>query len=71
MSTSRSDTLSAAAILPRMSPSMPPPSERAICAFRRRRLKNSDFCAAVVPVRTIDQLRRMKSWIEERIHHDA
>ena len=40
-------------------------------ARKRRRLKNNDFCAEVVPVRTIDQLRRMKSCIDERIHHDA
>ena len=38
---------------------------------RRRRLKNRDFCAAVVPVRTTDQLRRMKSCIAERIHQAA
>jgi hypothetical protein len=34
-------------------------------------LKNSFFCAAVVPIFTSDQLRRMYSWIEARIHHMA
>ncbi len=34
-------------------------------------LKNSDFCAAVVPVRTIDQLRSTKSCIAERTHQEA
>ena len=37
----------------------------------RRRLKNSFFCPAVVPSFTIDQLCRMCSWIDARIHHMA
>ena len=36
-----------------------------------RRLKKSFFCAAVVPIFTSDQERRMYSWIEARIHHMA
>ena len=39
--------------------------------FIRRRLKNNFFCAAVVPILTRLQLRRMNSWIEARIHHIA
>jgi len=36
-----------------------PPEASAIRARSRRKLKNSDFCAVVVSVRTIDQLRSM------------
>ena len=36
-----------------------------------RRLKNSFFCAAVVPIFTRLHDRRMYSWIEARIHHIA
>ncbi len=39
--------------------------------FTRRRLKNSFFCAAVVPIFTSDQECRMYSWIAARIHHIA
>ena len=42
-----------------------------ICPLSLRRLKNSFFCAAVVPIFTSDQDRRMYSWIEARIHHMA
>ena len=34
-----------------------PRASRSIRACTRRRLKNSDFCDEVEPVRTIDQLR--------------
>jgi hypothetical protein len=34
-------------------------------------LKNSFFCAAVVPILTSDQLRRMNSWMLALIHHIA
>ena len=48
------------------------PSTAPACfARRRRKLKNNALCAAVVPVRTIDQLRSTKSCIVERIHHAA
>ena len=33
--------------------------------------QNSFFCAAVVPIFTRLQERRMYSWIEARIHHMA
>ena len=36
-----------------------------------RRLKNSFFWLAVVPIFTSDHERRMYSWIEARIHHMA
>ena len=36
-----------------------------------RRLKNSFFCAAVVPSFTMLHDRRTYSWIEARIHHIA
>ena len=39
--------------------------------FNRRRLKNSFFCAAVVPIFTRLHERRIYSWIEARIHHIA
>ena len=42
-----------------------------IWAFIRRRLKNSFFWAAVVPILTSDQDRRMYSWIAALIHHMA
>ena len=48
-----------------------PSSSALICPFMRRRLKNSFFCAAVVPIFTRLQERRMYSWIEARIHHMA
>ena len=48
------------------------PSSRALsCPFMRRRLKNSFFCAAVVPIFTRLHERRMYSWMEARIHHMA
>ena len=48
------------------------PSSRALISLLAlRRLKNSFFCAAVVPIFTSDQERRMYSWIEARIHHMA
>jgi hypothetical protein len=36
-----------------------PPEAFSIRARRRRKLKKSDFCAAVVPIRTIDQFLRI------------
>ena len=42
-----------------------------ILFFALRRLKNSFFCAAVVPIFTRLHDRRMYSWIEARIHHIA
>ena len=36
-----------------------------------RRLKNSFFWFAVVPIFTSDHERRMYSWIEALIHHMA
>ena len=50
---------SSEAMWARPASSMRPPTPSSILARSRRRLKNSDFCAAVVPVRTTDQLRRM------------
>ena len=48
------------------------PSSRALISdLALRRLKNSFFCAAVVPIFTRDQERRMYSWMEARIHHMA
>ena len=48
-----------------------PSSIALIWPFTRRRLKNSFFWAAVVPILTSDQLCRMYSWIAARIHHMA
>ena len=42
-----------------------------ILCFIRRRLKNSFFWAAVVPIFTSDQECRIYSWIEALIHHMA
>ncbi len=39
--------------------------------FALRRLKNSFFCALVVPSFTRDHDRRMYSWIAALIHHIA
>ena len=48
------------------------PSSMALIAdLALRRLKNSFFCAAVVPILTSDQVRRMYSWIDALIHHTA
>ena len=58
-STSSTRTPSAPAISARpLSFSAAPSPAASICARRRRKLKNSDFCALVVPVRTMDQFRR-------------
>ena len=56
-STSFSDTRSALAVFALFSGLISPPLMSLIMARTRRRLKNSVFCADVVPVRTIDQLR--------------
>ena len=40
-------------------------------ARRRRRLKNRLFCAGLVPIRTIEELRTTYSWIDARIHQVA
>ena len=48
-----------------------PSSIACIWLFSRRRLKNSFFCAAVVPSFTSDQECRMYSWMAARIHHMA
>ena len=45
--------------------------ERRDLLLALRRLKNSFFWRAVVPIFTRDQERRMYSWIEARIHHMA
>ena len=48
-----------------------PSSMACIWPFSLRRLKNSFFWAAVVPIFTSDQECRMYSWIAARIHHMA
>ena len=48
-----------------------PPSIASIWPLTFRKLKNSFFCAAVVPIFTSDQLRRIYSCMEARIHHIA
>ena len=50
---------------------MSPSSRALISLLALRRLKNSFFWAAVVPIFTRLQERRMYSWIEARIHHMA
>ena len=71
LTTSCSGTSSACAILATCSGLRSPSSIACIWPFSRRRLKNSFFCAAVVPIFTSDQLCRMYSWIAARIHHIA
>ncbi len=39
--------------------------------FAFRKLKNSFFWLAVVPILTSDHERKMYSWIDARIHHIA
>src|SRR3546814_5107898 len=68
--TSLTGTDSSAATAARPSSSNGRPEVSSMRARRRRKLKNSVLWAAVVPVRTIDQLRRIKSCIAERIHHE-
>src|ERR1043166_3153504 len=48
-----------------------PSSMALILVLALRKLKNSFFCAAVVPIFTSDQERRMYSWMAARIHHMA
>ena len=48
-----------------------PSSSAEIWLFALRRLKNSFFWLAVVPIFTSDQERRMYSWMEALIHHMA
>ncbi|MNE72678.1 hypothetical protein D3C80_1686390 [compost metagenome] len=69
--TSSSDTPSLVAMAARCSGCRSPSSKAEIWLLALRRLKKSFFCAAVVPIFTRDQERRMYSWIEARIHHMA
>ena len=48
-----------------------PSSSAEILLLALRRLKNSFFWFAVVPIFTSDHERRMYSWIEALIHHIA
>ena len=48
-----------------------PSSSAEIRLLALRRLKNSFFWLAVVPIFTSDHERRMYSWIDARIHHMA
>ena len=69
--TSCSVTSSVVAICLTASGLRSPSSIACIWLFSRRRLKNSFFCAAVVPSFTSDQECRMYSWMAARIHHMA
>jgi hypothetical protein len=69
--TSCSGTDSSVAILVTVSGFRSPSSIACNWPFSLRRLKNSFFCAAVVPIFTSDQLCRMYSWMAARIHHMA
>ena len=69
--TSSSGTPRRVAILVTCSGDRSPSSMACIWPLSLRRLKNSFFCAAVVPIFTSDQECRMYSWIEARIHHMA
>ena len=71
LTTSSSGTPRRVAILVTCSGVRSPSSIACIWPLSLRRLKNSFFCAAVVPIFTSDQLCRMYSWIEARIHHMA
>ena len=71
LTTSCSGTCRAFAIFSTCSGLRSPSSSADIWPLRRRRLKNSFFCAAVVPIFTSDQLCRMYSWMAARIHHMA
>ena len=64
-------TLRSWAIFATFSGRSSPSSIAPILFFALRRLKNSFFCAAVVPIFTRLHERRMYSWIEARIHHIA
>ena len=48
-----------------------PSSSAEMRLLARRRLKNSFFWLAVVPIFTSDQERRIYSWIDALIHHIA
>ena len=48
-----------------------PSSSAEIRPFALRRLKNSFFWLAVVPIFTSDHERRMYSWMAALIHHMA
>jgi hypothetical protein len=50
---------------------MSPLSRTEILLLALRRLKNSFFWLAAVPVFTSDHERRMYSWIDALIHHTA
>ncbi len=69
--TSPSVTPSVVAILATSAGFMSPSSIALILPFIRRRLKNSFFWLAVVPILTRLHDRRMNSWIDARIHHIA
>ena len=71
MTTSCSGTSSSVAIFVTVSGFRSPSSIACSWPFSLRRLKNSFFCAAVVPIFTSDQLCRMYSWMAARIHHMA
>ena len=71
LTTSVSETPSLVAIFLTVSGFMSPSSSACSWLLARRRLKNSFFCAAVVPILTRLHERRMYSWIEARIHHMA
>ena len=71
LTTSASGTSSWVAIFFRFSGERSPSSIACSWPFNLRRLKNSFFCAAVVPILTSDQECRMYSWIAARIHHIA
>ena len=69
--TSCSDTPSFVAIVDTCSGCRSPSSRAEIWLLALRRLKNSFFWLAVVPIFTSDQDRRMYSWMDARIHQIA
>jgi membrane protein len=69
--TSSSVTPRSVAILATSAGFRSPSSNASIWFFIRRRLKNSFFWAAVVPILTRLHERRMNSWIDALIHHIA
>ncbi len=71
LTTSDSGTSSSCAIFFRFSGDRSPSSIAWSWPLSLRRLKNSFFCAAVVPILTSDHECRMYSWIAARIHHIA
>jgi hypothetical protein len=71
LTTASSGTSRTCAIFATCSGCRSPSSMACIWPFSRRKLKNSFFCAAVVPIFTSDQLCRTYCWIAARIHHMA